>query len=299
MIEIIIFIIIALCVIGWFRSQNDDNSSEIKETSIKDDGSTHTHAHERQNRGNKGDTNPRPQIGNNDENLLQHTNRVTHLHQHNYLDHRVVNNNLYLNSSKADDIKCNVAIIRKPRTTKYVMYDTERFRCFVSRKDTLLKKAKEINTATGCDIYLEMRYEEKPHIYKSETLQNYSLKQEDIDVNPSEESRRLIGKRRIESDNDSDTENNELSPAKIPKTVKETKNSGFLDKNENEMETEADKYFCNICEFYEDDNDDSKGPWVNCAYQYEDLSCCMYTAHVNCLDLDEYPQNFLCWEHKE
>ncbi|CAC5370364.1 unnamed protein product [Mytilus coruscus] len=193
------------------------------ETSIKDDGSTHTHAHERQNR---------------------HTNRVTHLHQHNYLDHRVVNNNLYLNSSKADDIKCNVAIIRKPRTTKYVMYDTERFRCFVSRKDTLLKKAKEINTATGCDIYLEMRYEEKPHIYKSETLQNYSLKQEDMDVNPSEESRRLIGKRRIESDNnDSDTENNELSPAKIPKTVKETKNSGFLDKNENEMETEADKYF--------------------------------------------------------
>ncbi|XP_052099515.1 uncharacterized protein LOC127734016 isoform X2 [Mytilus californianus] len=279
MIEIIIFIIIALCVIGWLRSQNDDNSSEIKD--------------------NKGDTNPRPQIGNNDENLLQHTNRVTHLHQHNYLDHRVVNNNLYVNASRTDDTKNNTAIIRKPRTTKYVMYDTERLRCFVSRKDTLLKKAEEIDTATKCDIYLEIRYEEKPYTYTSKTLKNYSLKQEDMDVTPSDESRRLIGKRRIESDDDSDTESNELSPPKIPKTVKETKNGGLQDKKENEMETEADKYFCDICGFYEDDNDDNKGPWVNCAYQYEDLSCCMYTAHVNCLDLHEYPQNFLCSEHNE
>lgn len=36
---------------------------------------------------------------------------------------------------------------------------------------SFLKQADEIKTATGCDIYMEMRYENKIHLYKSETSQ--------------------------------------------------------------------------------------------------------------------------------
>lgn len=277
---IVIFIILVL----WWSWNNDDDSLFAKE----DD---------------EENANSKPQIWEDDENVLQHTNRVTHLHQHNYSDHRVVNNNLFLNSPKADVIKRNVAITRKHRTTEleYIMNDTERIRCFDSRKITLFKKADEVKTKTGCDIYLEMRYERKPHIYKSEIFQNYSLKQEDMDVDSPDELRRsnnkLRGKRSNESEDDSDTEDNKLSPAKIPKTLKEHTNNGNRDQTDNEMETEADKYVCNICGEYEDDNDDDKGPWVNCAYQYEGSSC-KYTAHVTCLKLEEYPQHFICSEHK-
>ncbi|VDH99556.1 Hypothetical predicted protein [Mytilus galloprovincialis] len=275
----------------------DDNDIKglLVATSTEDDDSIITDAREGKtlNRVYKNNTNSKLQTKDDDEKLLQPTNRTTYLYQHNYLDQRVVNNKLYLNSSRADGFKRNVSVPRKPRTTKYVMYDTDRLRCFVSRKETLLKKAEEINTATGCDIYLEMRYEEKPHIYKSETFQ---------DISPSDDygrSQNKRGKRRLESDDDSDTEDNKLSPVKIPKTLKEHKNSGNRDQTENEMETEGDECVCNICGEYEDDNDDDKGPWVNCDYQYEDLSCCMYTAHVTCLELEEYPQHFLCSEHKE
>ncbi|XP_063431163.1 uncharacterized protein LOC134713815 isoform X2 [Mytilus trossulus] len=333
MIEIIIFIIIALIVIGLLQSLHVDNYSKVKVTDTEDNNSITTDALERKtlNIGNKDNTNSKLQTRGDDEKLVQPTNRTTHLYQHNYLDQRVVKhntnsklqtrdddekivqptnranhlyqhnyldlrvvNNLYLNSSKADVIKRNVSVPRKPRTTKYVLYDTDRLRCFVSRKETLLKKAEEINTATGCDIYLEVRYEEKPHIYKSETFQ---------DISPSDDNRRSQnkrGKRRPESDDDLDTEDNKLSPVKIPKTI-EHKNSGNRKQTENEMETEGDECVCNICGEYEDDDDkdDDKGPWVNCDYQYEDLSCCMYTAHVTCLELEEYPQHFLCSEHME
>ncbi|XP_063431165.1 uncharacterized protein LOC134713816 isoform X2 [Mytilus trossulus] len=287
MIEIIVFIIIliALVVIGWLRSQNDDNSSKVKD--------------------DEDNANPKLQIWEDDENVLQHTNRVTHLHQHNYSDQRVVNNNLFLSSSKADVIKRNVAITRKRRTTEleYIMNDTERLRCFDSRKVTLFKKAAEVKTKTRCDIYLEMRYERKPHIYKSETFQNYSLKQEDMDVTPSDETTRSnnkqMGKRRIEYEDVSDTEDNKVPPAKIQKVVKKYINNRNRDQTENEMETEADECCCNICEAYEDDNDNDKGPWVYCDFKYDDLSCCTYTAHVTCLDMEEYPQHFLCPEHIE
>ncbi|CAG2198087.1 unnamed protein product [Mytilus edulis] len=287
------------------RSLHVDNYSKVKVTSTEDDNPITTDALERKtlNRGYKDNINSKLQTRDDDEKLLQPPNRATHLYQHNYLDQRVVNNNLYLISSKtADGIKRNVSVPRKPRTIKYVMYDTDRLRCFVSRKETLLKKAEEINTTTGCDIYLEMRYDEKPHIYKSETFQNYSLKQEAMDISPSDDYRRSQnkrGKRRPESDDDSDTEDNKLSPVKIPKTLKEHTNSGKRDQTENEMETEGDECVCNICGEYEDDNDDDKGPWVNCDYQYEDFTCCTYTAHVTCLELEDYPQHFLCSEHKE
>lgn len=96
---------------------------------------------------------------------------------------------------------------------------------------------------------------------------------------------------------DSDTEDNGLSPVKIQKTNKATKGDIMHTQMGSGIETdiEVDETYCNICETTDDN--DTRGPWVVCEYKHEGFHCCVYTAHLLCLDLHEYPPYFLCPEH--
>ncbi|XP_063431166.1 uncharacterized protein LOC134713817 [Mytilus trossulus] len=275
-IEQITIVIIILLIIWWVRKTGNESSR----TNEVDEGS--------ENFRRSASELKLQQIKKYNNKYLQQINRKTYFHPPNNLQPRVVNNNLHIRLPKGAEVNYDTVDTSQLRSAKFVTNDTERQRSFVSRKDTLLKKADEIKTATGCDIYMEMRYENKIHLYKSETLQNDG---------PVNESKRSQNKRKLELGDDSDTEDNGLSPVKIQKNTKATKGDIMHTEMESGIETdiEVDEIYCNICETTDDY--DIRGPFVVCEYKHEDFSSCLYTAHLLCLDLHEYPPYFLCPEH--